>query len=358
MKFAKKIAVLLIGATLTLGTVFGLTACGNSGDSLTPHIGENGNWFIGDSDTGVKAAGTDGKDGTNGSSFLHGAGKPEADLGNPGDLYLDLNTYDLYEKTASGWSADPVGNIKGADGGAGDTGNQGGVQNATVQGNVVKTWSNRTITANGQLELDVRNLAPGLYWLFAENVTGVTAADYNILTAEAATPTGKTDVSDTEKMTFDLYSPTAQGFRGLVLIDDTISTIAQPKILSTSSTPITATWKLVKYEPVAVNAGVEVEIPTGKTGGNVSALAAFTLDSSLLGKQVNITISTWLPGTSIVTFGYRATSQLGLSTIGSLPQKGDVFSGTTPSNLPTGDVEFGFTTATACNIVVKFKLAS
>ena len=32
-------------------------------DGLTPHIGENGNWWIGDEDTGVKATGTDGTNG-------------------------------------------------------------------------------------------------------------------------------------------------------------------------------------------------------------------------------------------------------------------------------------------------------
>lgn len=35
-------------------------------DGLTPAIGENGNWWIGDTDTGVKAGGADGKDGTDG----------------------------------------------------------------------------------------------------------------------------------------------------------------------------------------------------------------------------------------------------------------------------------------------------
>lgn len=32
-------------------------------DSITPHIGENKNWFIGETDTGVRAEGVDGKDG-------------------------------------------------------------------------------------------------------------------------------------------------------------------------------------------------------------------------------------------------------------------------------------------------------
>lgn len=33
---------------------------------ITPHIGDNGNWFIGDTDTGVKASGKDGEDGQDG----------------------------------------------------------------------------------------------------------------------------------------------------------------------------------------------------------------------------------------------------------------------------------------------------
>lgn len=36
------------------------TGIGQGKDGLTPHIGENGNWWIGDTDTGVKAGGSDG----------------------------------------------------------------------------------------------------------------------------------------------------------------------------------------------------------------------------------------------------------------------------------------------------------
>ena len=32
-------------------------------DGVTPHIGQNGNWYIGETDTGVKAEASDGKDG-------------------------------------------------------------------------------------------------------------------------------------------------------------------------------------------------------------------------------------------------------------------------------------------------------
>ena len=38
----------------------------NGADGNTPFIGENGNWWIGETDTGVKAAGVDGTDGVNG----------------------------------------------------------------------------------------------------------------------------------------------------------------------------------------------------------------------------------------------------------------------------------------------------
>ena len=40
--------------------------------SLVPYIGNNGNWWIGDEDTGIKAAGKDGKDGTNGKDGANG----------------------------------------------------------------------------------------------------------------------------------------------------------------------------------------------------------------------------------------------------------------------------------------------
>lgn len=39
-------------------------------DGQAPHVGENGNWWIGSTDTGVKAAGKDGKDGLNGKDGL------------------------------------------------------------------------------------------------------------------------------------------------------------------------------------------------------------------------------------------------------------------------------------------------
>ena len=44
----------------------------NGADGLTPAIGENGKWWIGDTDTGVKAAASDGRDGADGKDGVDG----------------------------------------------------------------------------------------------------------------------------------------------------------------------------------------------------------------------------------------------------------------------------------------------
>lgn len=60
-------------------------------DGLTPHIGENGNWFIGLTDTGVSAKG---KDGINGNDGMNGADGtvlwPSIRIDSSGMLILDL----------------------------------------------------------------------------------------------------------------------------------------------------------------------------------------------------------------------------------------------------------------------------
>ena len=45
----------------------------NGADGLTPHIGDNGNWWIGDTDTGVTAQGKNGADGKDGAAGKDGA---------------------------------------------------------------------------------------------------------------------------------------------------------------------------------------------------------------------------------------------------------------------------------------------
>ena len=65
----KRFLVGLLAALMTLG----LSSCAS--DGKTPYIGDNGNWWIGETDTGVPAtgpAGQDGKDGTNGKDGTDG----------------------------------------------------------------------------------------------------------------------------------------------------------------------------------------------------------------------------------------------------------------------------------------------
>ena len=54
----------------------------NSSSSIS--IGENGNWYINNVDTGKRAEAIDG------SGWHTGAGAPTADIGSDGDLYLEL----------------------------------------------------------------------------------------------------------------------------------------------------------------------------------------------------------------------------------------------------------------------------
>ena len=67
--------------------------------------------------------GKDGIDGKDGTSVLTGHGAPSSELGNSGDSYIDLDTWDYYLKTSSGWTKQ--GNIKGQDGTNGKDGADG-----------------------------------------------------------------------------------------------------------------------------------------------------------------------------------------------------------------------------------------
>lgn len=60
-------------------------------DGITPHIGDNGNWFLGDIDTGIYSKGTAGKDGVDGKDGSDG--QPGADgitphIGDNGNWFL------------------------------------------------------------------------------------------------------------------------------------------------------------------------------------------------------------------------------------------------------------------------------
>lgn len=68
-------------------------------DGLTPSIDpDTKHWMIGETDTNVKAEGTDGK------TILNGTGAPSNDLGTDGDFYLDTDALNLYLKASGAWT--------------------------------------------------------------------------------------------------------------------------------------------------------------------------------------------------------------------------------------------------------------
>ena len=90
-----------------------IKATGDRGaDGDTPYIGENGNWWIANSDTGVKAEGIDGKDGANGSSGKNGVNG----LNGTGISAVSINDNGELVVTMSDGSEKNLGKVAGADG--------------------------------------------------------------------------------------------------------------------------------------------------------------------------------------------------------------------------------------------------
>ncbi len=65
----KRIITLITAMLLVCLMIFAVTSCGEAEEVK---IGENGNWFVGSTDTGVKAAGTNATIGENGNWYLDG----------------------------------------------------------------------------------------------------------------------------------------------------------------------------------------------------------------------------------------------------------------------------------------------
>ena len=92
----------------------------SDGTSVTIRKGDKGD----KGDTGVAGKdGTTGAQGADGHSITSGPGAPNNANGKDGDLYVDINTGDLYRKDNGTWK--PNGTIKGAKGDKGDTGPAG-----------------------------------------------------------------------------------------------------------------------------------------------------------------------------------------------------------------------------------------
>ena len=119
---------------------------GNDGsdgqDGITPHIGENGNWFIGNKDTGIPAKGQNGSDGKDGISIT------KVDINENGELVISFT------------DGDPVnlGKVVGADGADGQDGADGengiSIKGATVDenGNLILTFSDDTTITAGKVK--------------------------------------------------------------------------------------------------------------------------------------------------------------------------------------------------------------
>ncbi len=60
-------------------------------DGQTPHVGDNGNWFIGNEDTGIGARGRDGQNGADGKDGKDGrdAVPPTVTIGDNGNWFVD-----------------------------------------------------------------------------------------------------------------------------------------------------------------------------------------------------------------------------------------------------------------------------
>lgn len=85
------------GTVVQKGNITANSAEGGGADGITPHIGANGNWYIGTTDTGVKAQGTDGAPGDPG----RGIASVERTSGNGAAGTVDTYTITYTDGTTS-----------------------------------------------------------------------------------------------------------------------------------------------------------------------------------------------------------------------------------------------------------------
>ena len=63
-------------------------------DGITPHIGDNGNWFIGETDTGMPSRGAAGQDGSNGNDGADGISPTVVVFERDGKTYINIEDKD------------------------------------------------------------------------------------------------------------------------------------------------------------------------------------------------------------------------------------------------------------------------
>ncbi len=122
-------------------------SCGD-GVIATPVIGENGNWYVGNEDTGVKAEGIDGKDGEMGPEGPQGPKGEQGDVGPEGPQGLKGDTGAEGAQGPKGEKGD-----KGDQGEVGPQGPQGDTGATGPQGPIGETpalAANLTTTVTGK----------------------------------------------------------------------------------------------------------------------------------------------------------------------------------------------------------------
>lgn len=127
-------------------------------DGITPHIGSNNNWFIGDTDTGVLAKGTngqDGKDGANGENGSDGVGISQATITENGELVIDY-TNDTSSNLGIVVGRNGVDGNNGKDGENGKDGRSITSIKSDENNNIIVTFSDGTTQNIGQLNIDLQ----------------------------------------------------------------------------------------------------------------------------------------------------------------------------------------------------------
>ena len=110
------------GASCLNGTVNPTESIGQNGDTYINtatwniFVKTGGQWHIVGNIMGPQ--GLPGEKGSDGTSLLTGAGEPASTLGNDGDSYIDLSTWNYYLKTKGQWTL--IDNIKGPQGDPGE----------------------------------------------------------------------------------------------------------------------------------------------------------------------------------------------------------------------------------------------
>lgn len=130
-------------------------------DGITPHIGSNNNWFIGDTDTGILAKGTNGKDGKNGTDGANGengadgVGISQATITENGELVIDY-TNDTSSNLGIVVGRNGVDGNNGKDGENGKDGRSITSIKSDENNNIIVTFSDGTTQNIGQLNIDLQ----------------------------------------------------------------------------------------------------------------------------------------------------------------------------------------------------------